>query len=75
MADLDGDKPIRRAFEIGDTAEFRRVDKRALKIICPTVIRAAEVFGFAFRFGHYGGGVMTADVEEAPQNAILAPNN
>jgi hypothetical protein len=48
------------------------MDKSALKIIGPAVIRTTEALSSALRLGHHCGGVMTADVEEAAQNRILA---
>ena len=75
FGDLNRDKPVCRAVEICDTAEFRRMDERALKIIRPAVIGAAQVFGFAFGLGHDSGSVMTADVEETTQDAVVSAND
>ena len=75
FGDLNRDKPIGRTVEILYPAEFRSMDESAFEVVRPAVIGTAQVFGFAFGVGRDGGRVMTADVEESAQNAVLASNN
>ena len=56
---------ILHALEVGNAFE------RSIQSVGPAVIRALQAGGCAARFGHHGGRVMAADVEESAQFAIL----
>ena len=49
--------------------------ERAFEIVSPAVVGTAEIFCFSLGFRHYGCGVMTADVEEAAQNIVVASDD
>ena len=72
---LNRNKPVRGAVEIGDPAKFRRKNQRTFQIVRPAMIGTAQILGSSFGFRHYSCGMMTADVEEATQNIVISYND
>src|SRR5262249_10841246 len=68
-------KTVRRAIEVADAGEIRRPTKLPFERVGPAVIRTTQIARLSFGRGHDGGGVVTADIEEATQRLIVSSDD
>jgi hypothetical protein len=73
--DSNGNEAVLRAIEILDTFELGHAFQRTIKAVVPAVIRTMQEGSLTARLSHDGSGVMTANIVEGSQNAVVAADH
>ena len=70
-----GTRPLAFRSKLATPANSRCEDQLAFEVVSPAMVRAAEIFGFAFAFSYDSRSVVAANVVEAAQNAVVASDD
>lgn len=73
--DSNGDEAVLRTIKILHTLELRHAFQRAIEAIVPAVIWTMQKRGVAARLSYHRSGVMTANVVEGPQYAVVTTDH
>src|SRR5713226_1215052 len=71
----NGKQSILRPVKIADAFELRNAFESAVGSVGPAVIRAAKLRGVPLGFGHYGGRMVAANVEEAAHHSVFTADD